>query len=312
MNILLLGFAFAVPYHVMRCAAAAGHRVTLLGNGPAHALLRSRRCADLYLSDFDYRSKDYRILTQEVAHLAIAIGFDLVMASDDVSTRALAAIREEIPLPSTALAPVEVFDTLNSKARFAHFCVEHGLPFGDHVEITGERLGISMLCERGKILAHIVEERSERYFHIRDNADLAAAAARLVEATRFDGVAHCDAVIDRATGLAHLTRCRPGFSASIVPAMIAGINFADAMINLSQGVAPPRAALPPAAIRLYPAAIRTLATPWRLSRNDWRLLAYHLREHELHLAERLKRIDESEVAVRAMEEDAPPPTRLAS
>jgi len=54
MNILLLGFAFTVPYHVMRCAVAAGHRVTMLGNGPAHGLLRSTSCADFYLSDFDY------------------------------------------------------------------------------------------------------------------------------------------------------------------------------------------------------------------------------------------------------------------
>jgi hypothetical protein len=137
----------------------------------------------------------------------------------------------------------------------------------------------------------------------------------LVEAVGLDGVAHGTAVIDRATGLGHLTGCRPGFSYSVVPAMIAGINFADAAINLARGVVPSQTTLSPTAIRLYPAAIRALPTPWRLSRRDWRLLAYHLREHELFLTERRKRIDDSNVVVRAIGDEAAslfPRERLAS
>lgn len=312
MNILLLGFAFALPYHVMRCAVAAGHRITVLGNGPAQALLRSPSCADFYLSDFDYRTQDYDILVQEIAHLAIALGFDLVMPSDDVSTRALAAIKNEIPLPTTPLAPVEIFDTLNDTANFARFCADHGIAIADDREIPGDTLGISILCERGKIVAHVVEERTDRRFRIHDNPDLIATVALLVEAAGFNGIAHCAAVINRATGLGHLVRCRPYFSSSIAPAMMAGINFAEAAINLSQGLLPARPTLPPTAIKLYPAALRALPTPWRLSRRDWRLLAYHWRERALFLAEYLKRIDDSDVAVRAMGAHAPAPERLAS
>src|SRR6185312_13452447 len=308
MNILLLGFAFTVPYHVMRCAVAAGHRVTMLGNGPAHGLLRSTSCADFYLSDFDYHSPDYRILVQEIAHLAIVIGFDLVMPSDDVSTRALAAIKDEIPLPATPLAPVEIFDTLSHPANFAQLCAHHGVPFSDHVEIAGETLGLSVLCERGKIVAYLVEERTERHFRIHDNPEPVAATARLLEASGFDGVAHFGAVIDRATGLSHLTGCRPCFPPSIASAMVAGINFVDAAINLSQGVLPPQSTLPTTAIKLHPIALHALAMPWRLSRRDWRMLCYHLRERELFP----RRVDDSDVFVRTMEEYASPAERLAS
>src|SRR5690242_17305750 len=156
MNILLLGFAFALPYHVMRCVAAAGHSVSVLGNGPARALRRSHTCEDLYLSDFDYRTQDHRILTREIAHLAITIGFDLVMPSDAVSTRALAAVKDEIPLPTTPVAPVEIFDTLHDSTSFLRFCIAHGVPVADYPEISGELLSVSALCERGKIVAHIV------------------------------------------------------------------------------------------------------------------------------------------------------------
>lgn len=199
--------------------------------------------------------------------------------------------------------------------KFARFCAEHGVPFGDHLKIADETLGVSMLCVRGKMLAYLVEEHSDRHFRIHDSPYLVAAATRLVEAIGFDGVAQCQGAIDRATGLGHLTSCRPYFSRSIYPAMIAGINFADAAINLTQGILPPQATLPPTALKLYPAAIRALPTPWRLSRHDWRLLAYHLREHELFLAERFKRIDDSDVAVRDMGDDVSslsPRERLAS
>jgi hypothetical protein len=304
MNILLLGFAFALPYHVMRCAGAAGHSVAVLGNGPAHALLRSPSCADFYLSDFDYHAPDYRILTQEIAHLAIAIGFDLVMPSDAVSTRALAAIKDEIPLPAATLTSVGIFDTLSHRARFAALCVHHGIPFGDHVEIPGETLGISVLCERGKIVAHLIEERTQRHFRVRSNPNLVATTARLIEAISFDGIAHFAAVTDRATDLCHLTGCQPWFPPSVAPAMVAGINFVEAAIDLSQGVLPPQSPLAPTTIKLYPAALRALPTPWRLSRRDWRLLAYHLREYALFAAERRSQADHSDVLLPATGNDA--------
>jgi hypothetical protein len=39
MYIRLVGFAFALPYRVLRCST--GRQVTLLGNEPSHEFLRS-------------------------------------------------------------------------------------------------------------------------------------------------------------------------------------------------------------------------------------------------------------------------------
>jgi len=312
MNILLLGFASAQPYHVMRCAAAAGHSVSVLGNGPAQNLLRSRACTDLYLSDFDYRAPDYRILTAEIAHLAIAIGFDLVMPSDAVATRALAAVKDEIPLPTTPLAEPGIIDTLNDPARFARFCTEHGMTVAEGEEINGASLGISVLCERGRIVAQMIEERSESHFRTRDAPDLLVTVARLMAAIGYDGIAQCDAVVDWTTGLATLTACRPGFPTSVAPAMIAGLNFAGAAIDLAQGILPLQPTLPPTVIKLYPAARRALVTPWRLSRSDRRLFAYHW--HERALCRDLRRIEGDVVLPMMGDETASlsPRERLAS
>jgi hypothetical protein len=306
MNILLLGFAFVLPYHVMRCAVAAGHRVTVLGNGPAHELLRSPSCADLYLSDFDYRSQDYRILIQEIAHLSIVAGFDMLMPSDDVSTRALAAIKEEIPLPSTSVPPVEIFDMLNDATRFVWFCAEHGIPVSR--DRHDETFGVTALCKQGDVVAHIVEKSSKRQFRIDEKPELVATVARLVEASHFDGILRCDAVIDRATGISHLTGCRPYFPQSIHQTMIAGLNLADAIINSAHGGSPPQSTLSPRTIKLYPASIWSLATSWRFSRDDRQMLRYHGRERELLR----RRIDDSDVFVRTAQESAPPAARLAS
>jgi hypothetical protein len=43
-NGLMIAFAFTLPYHVMRSAAAAGVRVHVLGNGASRGLRLSRYC----------------------------------------------------------------------------------------------------------------------------------------------------------------------------------------------------------------------------------------------------------------------------
>ena len=79
----------------------------------------------------------------------------------------------------TAVA-VETFDALNDTANFASFCADHGVPVANDPAMRGDIFGISVLCERGKIVAHIIEERTDRHFRIHDDANLVAARTRLV------------------------------------------------------------------------------------------------------------------------------------
>jgi biotin carboxylase len=365
MNLLLVGFAFALPYHVMRCAVAAGHHVVVLGNGPARDLAGSRYCGGFAESAFDYRAQDYDVLAQEITKLAVAGGIDLVMPSDDVSTRALAAIKDRLPIRTTPLPDVATFDTLNDKWNFARCCADHGVrvpatrlypdsaalrrdlatgalalpltvkptnwsgglgvihirtadelaqldavdyrPVLAQQHIHGETVGVSLLSLGGKLVAHIVQQRTRRHFRIRENADLVANVARLMAALRFDGVANFDAVVDRESGLGYLVECNPRLWYSIFPTMIAGLNFVGAAIAMAEDGAVSGRTLAPLEIKLYSAGFRSLATPWRLSRIDRRMLGYYLRDPGPFLREHFRRFDDSDVAVREMGDYTPTP-----
>lgn len=119
---LIIGFSFLLPYHVMRCAAAAGISVHVLGNGSSAGLTRSRYCKGYHRSNFSYDTPDYEHAAEEIRQLVKRERFDVVLPSDDVSTRLLAAVKYDIGVRTSAVPSLACFDALNDKWNFTRLC----------------------------------------------------------------------------------------------------------------------------------------------------------------------------------------------
>ena len=95
---------------------------------------------------------------------------------------------------------------------------------------------ITALCDRGRVVAHVAQQRDPLRFRVFANADLLDNVTRLVARAGYDGVANFDAVLSSEDGLGYLVECNPRFWYSIYLVMIAGLNFIDLAL------APPRPA----------------------------------------------------------------------
>jgi glutathione synthase/RimK-type ligase-like ATP-grasp enzyme len=141
MNGLMVAFAFGLPYHVLRTAAAAGVRVHVLGSGPSRGLRASRFCASYRTSAAGGNGEqDHEIVLGEVEEIVRRGGIDVVFPSDDVSTRLLAAVRHRLPVRSSPLPDLATFDLLNDKWNFTRFALAHGVrvPQGWSYDEPGE------------------------------------------------------------------------------------------------------------------------------------------------------------------------------
>jgi glutathione synthase/RimK-type ligase-like ATP-grasp enzyme len=166
-----------------------------------------------------------------------------------------------------------------------------------HRHIIGETIGISAICRDGKILAHATQRRDDRRFQLFANPDLVDNVARLAAATRLNGPANFDAVLEDKSGLAYIVECNPRFWFTIYMSMIVGLNFFDCALRdeaLSPG-AP--VSLDDGEIRL--SAKRLITAPWQASPQDWRHAAYTLGDPLVYFLQRRKFFDDRDIAVQA-------------
>jgi hypothetical protein len=127
MKCLMVAFAFALPYHVLRTAAAAGNSVHVLGNGPSRGLRWSRYCSSYWETRFDWRGEAGDLILDDIRDAVREHGIDLILPSDDVSTRLLAALHDRLPVPTSLLPDAATFDLLNDKSSFTRFCLDNGV-----------------------------------------------------------------------------------------------------------------------------------------------------------------------------------------
>jgi len=349
-NGLMIAFAFTLPYHVLRTAAACGVRVYVLGNGASRGLRMSRYCRAYRESRFDGEAE--RLLA-EIRELVALHAIDVIFPSDDVSTRLLATLRDRLPIRCTPIPAVADFDLLNDKWNFTRFCLNHGVRvpqgwlFDDvaglrqaldsgevrlpitvkplnrsggigvfHVRdpgeiglidavdycpilvqrhIGGETIGISVLCERGRILAHATQRRDAVRFQLFANPDLLDNVGRLAALIGYTGPANFDAVLADEDGLSYIVECNPRFWYTIYLSMIAGLNFVDLALTGPSGLAGETATLDSGEVRL--SCWNTVTRPWRASRFDWRFVFYDLSDPIVYMMQRAKSYDDSDVAV---------------
>jgi biotin carboxylase len=347
MNGLMIAFAFTLPYHVMRAAAAAGVRVHVLGGSAARGLRRSRYCRSFHKSNCG----GAEALFAEITGLARREAIDAVFPSDDVSTRMLVRLADRLPVRCIAVPDPATFDRLNDKADFTAFCRKNGIRAPEfwlfdsadalraaigsgevalpltvkptdrsggrgviHVRereelgliglidyrpvlaqrhIRGESVSITLMCERGRMTAHVAQQRDSRQFRVLAIADLLDQASRLAALTGYSGTVNFDAVVADDDGFAYLVECNPRFWYSIYLVMIAGLNFVQ--LALASPSAEP-ATLADGEFRL--SLHRILARPWRASRLDWRYITYCLADPFAFAMMRGRAYDDSAAAAR--------------
>ncbi|HXO03872.1 MAG TPA: ATP-grasp domain-containing protein [Stellaceae bacterium] len=345
----MIAFAFTLPYHVLRTAAATGMCIHVLGNGASRGLRMSRYCRAYHETQF---GGDADALLAEIGELARRHAIEIVFPSDDVSTRLLAAFRDRLPIRSTPLPDLATFDLLNDKWNFTRFCGQNGVraPQGwlfdnatdlrraldsgkialpitakptnrsggvgvlhirepaeaaliDAIDyrpvlvqrhIRGASVSITILCERGRVIANVAQERDSARFRVLANADLLDNATRLATLTGYHGPANLDAVLSEEDGRSYLVECNPRFWYSIYLVMISGLNFIDLALS-PLSASREAATLDSGEIRL---PLRdTLTRPWRASRLDWKYIWYSLGDPIAYLLQRSKSYGDSEVAV---------------
>jgi biotin carboxylase len=345
-NGLMIAFAFTLPYHVLRTAAAAGVRVHVLGNGASRGLRRSLYCRTYRESRF---AGDTDILLTEIRELVGRHAIEVVFPYDDVSTRLLAALVDRLPVRCTKLPDLTTFDLLNDKWNFTQFCGRNAIraPQGwlfdsaadlrralgrnaialpltlkptnrsgglgvlhlrdagdigliDAVDyrpvlvqrhIVGETIGISVLCDHGRVVAHATQRRDASRFQLFANPDLLANVTRLAALTGYSGPANFDAVLADGDGLSYIVECNPRFWYTIYLSMIAGLNFVElTLFGAGSGTT-----LDSGELRLSWREIG--ARPWRATRLDWKLLFYNLCDPLAYLLLRRNSYDDSDVAV---------------
>ncbi|MCI5086900.1 MAG: ATP-grasp domain-containing protein [Rhodovulum sp.] len=110
------------------------------------------------------------------------------------------------------------------------------VPFLIQEYLPGKDIDISILADRGRIIAHAVQawdgQHRLRFF---DDPDAYDMARQLVAQTGFSGVAHFDMRRDARDGVLRFIECNPRFWATVDAAVHTGVNFAALGVQMAMG-----------------------------------------------------------------------------
>lgn len=146
----MLASGTSFQYRVLRCAAAAGAEVFILGDLAARDLALSRYCRVFLASTCAISFENSSRIAQQVNTYIDELSIGCVMPSDAGTTRILTSIRRELGSPTFPMPDLATFDTLNDKARFAGVCAELGVPHPE-TRVACTREDLHQLIRRGEI-----------------------------------------------------------------------------------------------------------------------------------------------------------------
>jgi predicted ATP-grasp superfamily ATP-dependent carboligase len=129
MNLLLLAFGFQVQYRVVRCAAAAGMKVFVLGTPEAAVLRTSRYCSRFLAApncNADNKGLYLERWRQRIEECAANHEIGLVVAGDTQATSILALLSSRLSVPTYPVPSHASFELLHDKWTFYKLCNELG------------------------------------------------------------------------------------------------------------------------------------------------------------------------------------------
>ncbi|MFL6690882.1 MAG: ATP-grasp domain-containing protein [Alphaproteobacteria bacterium] len=125
MRLLLLATDFGSQYRALRCVAALGAEVFVLGSGAARSLAMSRYCKRFL--PFSFESGD-TAAAAAVEAAAGALDIDMLVPADLPSAEFLARVKAHLHTPTFPLSDAAALKALGTKDRFAETCRRLGVP----------------------------------------------------------------------------------------------------------------------------------------------------------------------------------------
>jgi biotin carboxylase len=153
MKSLLIAFGFPVQYRALRCAAAAGMAVYVLGNKDAQLLRFSRDCRRFFpIPDVADRvsSADGDLWVKIIEDALSRCGAAMVIPADARATELLAGIRDRLSVPAYPILSLDKFRFLNDKWKFYQLCRQLNLPTPS-TWVFRDKAALLSAIERGEL-----------------------------------------------------------------------------------------------------------------------------------------------------------------
>ena len=127
MRVIMVSTTFRLPYQVMRCAAAAGAHVYVLGTQAADGLKHSRYCERFIRSARPIAGAFDQALATEINYYCQTFDIEMILPGDISATRSLIALSRLLDRPCFPLPELSAFDLLNDKWQFYRLCRALGI-----------------------------------------------------------------------------------------------------------------------------------------------------------------------------------------